>query len=88
MARYLPGAAGAPRESIVCLYTNTPDCDFILDTLPEVPNVILVSACSGHGFKFASAIGEIAARMALDDALDFDISHFRANRFSERPSLG
>lgn len=83
--RFLPGAAGRIRESVVCLYTNTPDRDFILDVDDRAPNVVIVSACSGHGFKFASAIGEIAAQLALGERSDVDLSHFRSNRFITRP---
>ena len=79
--RFLPAAAGTPRESSVCLYTNTLDEDFVIDTLPECSNVVLVSACSGHGFKFASVIGEIAAQLALGEPTALDISHFAMSRF-------
>ena len=82
--RFIPGAAGRIRESLVCLYTNTPDGDFILDVSDQLPNVVIVSACSGHGFKFASAIGEIAAQLALGEHGDVDLSPFRANRFDAR----
>lgn len=80
--RFIPAAAGAIRESAVCMYTNTPDLDFIVDTVPEMPNVILVSACSGHGFKFASAIGEAVAQIAVGERPVADLSHFGARRFS------
>ena len=58
---YMPDAEGPVIESAVCLYTNTPDDRFLIQTHPAHPNVEIVSACSGHGFKFASAIGEIIA---------------------------
>ena len=45
-----------------CLYTVTPDHDFIIDRLPGAPNMIVASPCSGHGFKFAPVIGEILGR--------------------------
>lgn len=79
-ARFLPGAAGRIRESAVCLYTNTPDRDFIIDVADGMPNVVIVSACSGHGFKFASAIGEVAAQLALGERCDLELAQFRANR--------
>ena len=79
--RFIPGAGGRIRESAVCLYTNTPDRDFIIDAVAEMPNVVVVSACSGHGFKFASAIGEIAAQLCLGEACNVDLSPFRADRF-------
>jgi sarcosine oxidase len=82
--RFVPPAAGAIRESAVCMYTNTPDLDFIVDALPELPNVILVSACSGHGFKFASAIGEVVAQLALAEETDADLTHFGADRFARK----
>lgn len=78
--RFMP-VAGLRRESAVCLYTNTLDQDFVIDTLPNNPNVVLVSACSGHGFKFASVIGEIAAQLALDEPPALDIAHFSFARF-------
>ena len=79
--RYLPGSAGRVRESMVCLYTNTPDEHFILDTHPDHPAVIVASPCSGHGFKFSSAIGEVIAEMAIDGATKFDVKPFRLGRW-------
>jgi sarcosine oxidase len=46
------------------MFTNTPDEHFILDHHPEHANVVLASPCSGHGYKFASVIGEILADLA------------------------
>lgn len=81
VARFLPGAGARIRESAVCLYTNTSDHHFIIDTGEGMPDVVIVSACSGHGFKFASAIGDIAARMVLGESASIDLSHFAAGRF-------
>jgi glycine/D-amino acid oxidase-like deaminating enzyme len=64
------------------LYTNTPDHDFLIDTHPAQPGVLLVSPCSGHGFKFASAIGEIAADIAMRGETRFDLAPFRLSRFA------
>ncbi|MDQ6672358.1 MAG: N-methyl-L-tryptophan oxidase [Chloroflexota bacterium] len=47
-----------------CLYTNAPDRNFIVGPLPDQPNMILLSACSGHGFEFAPAVGELGADLA------------------------
>ena len=80
--RFLPGAAGRARASVVCLYTNTPDEHFILDTHPEHTAVIVASPCSGHGFKFSSVIGETIADLAIDGASRFDLSPFRLRRWS------
>ena len=79
--QYVPGASGAIRESAVCLYTDTPDRHFVLDALPSHPGIVVGSACSGHGFKFASALGEIAAQMLLGESLSGDVSLFALNRF-------
>jgi glycine/D-amino acid oxidase-like deaminating enzyme len=81
LARYLPAANGAFLRGTVCLYTNTADGHFILDRHPETDRVILASPCSGHGFKFASAIGEVLADLVLDSQSTFDLSLFRPNRF-------
>lgn len=79
--RFVPRAGQHIGESAVCLYTNTRDLDFVIDRPEATPEVVVVSACSGHGFKFASAIGEIAAQLAMDDTPSLDISHFAASRF-------
>lgn len=81
----LPELSDAPvRSSGVCLFTNTPDHDFIIDFHPRHPQVLISSPCSGHGFKFASAIGELQADLLIDKASRFDISPFRIDRFSRR----
>ncbi|CEK20155.1 N-methyl-L-tryptophan oxidase [Chthonomonas calidirosea] len=54
--------------SQVCLYTNTPNEDFILDSVPNSPAVWLVSGCSGHGFKFTALLGKLVALLATDSA--------------------
>ena len=63
------------------MYTNTPDDDFIIDYHPSNRNIIIASPCSGHGFKFASVIGEIISDMATGKRLEFDLSPFRLSRF-------
>jgi sarcosine oxidase len=89
LAEFLPGAAGPIRERDVCLYTNTLKADaradngdeFIIDRLPEDPRIIVASPCSGHGAKFASAIGSMLADLALD-AKVAQLPAFRLDRFS------
>ena len=78
--RYLPDAAGRLREARVCLYTNTPDHHFLIDVHPDHPQVIVASPCSGHGFKFASVIGEILADLATEGRSRFDLSPFALSR--------
>ena len=58
------GVSGQVVHSEVCLYTNTPNEDFIFDTVPAGNNVLLVSGCSGHGFKFTVLLGKAAATWA------------------------
>jgi sarcosine oxidase len=79
----LPALAAAPvRESDVCLFTNTPDHDFIIDFHPFLPQVLVSSPCSGHGFKFSSAIGEIQADLLTTGKSAFDLSPFRIGRWA------
>ncbi len=79
---HLPGVLGAIARAEICMYTNTPDLHFIFDAHPRDDHVLVVSACSGHGFKFSSAIGEAAAQWARDGAPELDMSLFRLGRFS------
>ncbi|BDR15089.1 N-methyl-L-tryptophan oxidase [Vibrio sp. STUT-A11] len=64
-----------------CMYTRTPDENFIIDKHPENDNVVLVSGFSGHGFKFASVIGEVVADIAIDKPAKFNLSLFSVDRF-------
>lgn len=68
-------------RSLVCMYTMTPDEHFIIDYYPHSDRIIVASACSGHGFKFASAIGKILAEMATGQTLSTDIGAFSIQRF-------
>ncbi len=64
----------------VCMYTITPDFNFILDVHPEYENVIIGAGFSGHGFKFAPVIGEILADLAIDGSTSHPIEFLRVNR--------
>jgi sarcosine oxidase len=77
--QYLPGALAAEPRVKTCLYTLTPDRDFIIDTLPGQPEVVLAIG-AGHAFKFASAIGQVLSELALDGSTEADLSLFSANR--------
>ena len=68
-ARYLRRLVPRVRRSATCLYTNTPDQHFLIDRHPEHANVVIASACSGHGFKFAPAVGEIVAELVAGSAI-------------------
>ncbi len=84
MRRFVPAASDRILDSRVCLYTNTPDRHFVIDTHPEHREVIIASPCSGHGFKFSSAIGEVLADLVTREASEMDLRLFEARRFSSR----
>lgn len=79
-SRYFPQANGATLALRTCMFTNTPDEHFIIDTLPGYPQVILASPCSGHGFKFAAVIGEILADLATAGSTRHPIDLLRLQR--------
>jgi sarcosine oxidase len=80
LAEHVPAANGRMVAAKTCLYTMTPDGDFIIDRL--LGNIVVASPCSGHGFKFAPVIGEVLAELALNGMTQHDISRFRLARFT------
>ena len=72
-------AAGPVRLTRTCTYTMPPDRDFVLDRVPDHPNV-LVALGSAHGFKFAAWFGKALAQMAADGQIDADVSPFAIDR--------
>lgn len=81
--RRMSGVTGKCAHAGVCMYTNTPDENFLIDFHPASERVVVASPCSGHGFKHAGAIGEILAQLALDGESMFDISSFAMDRFAD-----
>ena len=81
LSRYFPDADGPVLSMKACMFTNTPDEHFIIDALPEAPNVFVAAGFSGHGFKFCSVVGEIMADLATTGETSHDISLFRLSRF-------
>ena len=80
--RYFPYGVGPTMTLKSCIFTNTPDRHFIIDTHPNMKNLVVVSPCSGHGFKFVSVIGEIAADLAVSyGSTRHNISLFQLSRF-------
>lgn len=82
-------ASGQLRAATTCMYTLTPDHHFVIGTHPRHPQVTLASPCSGHGFKFASVVGEILADLAIEGATSHPVSLFSPSRFdggAHRPS--
>ncbi|MGH6768743.1 MAG: N-methyl-L-tryptophan oxidase [Xanthobacteraceae bacterium] len=78
---FLPAADGPPARTGTCLYTMAPDGHFIVDRLTGAPGIVVASACSGHGFKFAPVIGQIVADLATRGTTEHDISRFGLGRF-------
>lgn len=78
--RYFPDGAGETLNMSTCMFTNTVDEHWILDTLPDAPQVSIAAGFSGHGFKMASVIGEIMADLAQRGATDHDISLHQLSR--------
>jgi sarcosine oxidase len=78
---YLPDAAGPELLTKTCLYTLTPDRDFVVDRIPEAPGVV-VGLGAGHGFKFASVLGRILVELAIDGSSpsDGELTGFRIDR--------
>jgi sarcosine oxidase len=79
---YFPEADGQTMALKTCLFTNTPDGHFIIDCLPELPQVAVAAGFSGHGFKFCSVVGEIMADLVSHGSSQFDLKMFQLNRFS------
>jgi sarcosine oxidase len=82
LRRFFPDADGDLLAMRTCMFTNTPDEHFVIDRLPGFEEIIVASPCSGHGFKFSSAIGEILADLATDRPPKFDLSPFKIGRFA------
>lgn len=75
---HLPAADGPLRETHICMYTRTPDGHFVIDATGD--GVVYASACSGHGFKFSTVVGEILADLALDGRTGHPIAFLSAKR--------
>ena len=84
LGQFLPHAAGPLRSAVVCMYTNTPDEHFLFDWHPGYPQVLLVSACSGHGFKFSPVVGQLAATLLGGGTPPLDLSLFKLARLAPK----
>jgi sarcosine oxidase len=78
----LPQAVGPVAEMRTCLYTNSPDHHFIIDRHPRDPRVTIACGFSGHGFKFASVVGEVLADLALAGKSRLPVEFLGLRRFS------
>jgi len=80
--RWTTSVAARPTDSAVCLYTTTPDKDFIIDHHPQLANVFVAGGFSGHGFKFSILVGDILADLVLNGSTARPIDRFRLARFA------
>ena len=71
---------GKTTHTEVCLYTETPDEDFIIDAHPHCPDLLIAAGFSGHGFKFCALVGRIMSELVRYDKTGFDIHPFRIDR--------
>ncbi|MBZ6078529.1 N-methyl-L-tryptophan oxidase [Microvirga puerhi] len=77
----LRGVGSESIKSLTCLYTVTPDSHFLIDWHPENDRILVVSPCSGHGFKHSAAVGEAAAQVIVEGQSQIDLSPFALSRF-------
>jgi sarcosine oxidase len=80
--KYFPNGSGPTMSLKTCMFTNTPDDHFIIDLHPNYPQVSIAAGFSGHGYKFASVVGEIMADLATQQQTEHNIDLFRLTRFS------
>lgn len=81
VAPYLPGLTRRCLKAVTCLYTTTKGARFLIDRHPEHHNIMIVSPCSGHGFKHSASIGEAIAETVLVGGSTLDLSSFSFDRF-------
>ncbi len=84
VAPYLPWLAPVPLRTASCLYTSTRGNRFVIDRHPDHDAVILVSPCSGHGFKHSPAIGEAVAQLVTRGEADLDLGPFTFSQATRR----
>jgi sarcosine oxidase len=80
--RHFPEGAGPTIMLKACLFTNSPDEHFVIDLLPDAPQVSIAAGFSGHGYKFCSLVGEVMADLAMNGSTSHDIGLFRLARFA------
>ena len=82
--KYVPDLNGECLKTSVCMHTESPDLHPIIDFHPDYPQVCIANGFSGHGFKFSNIAGQILAELVYEGKSTFDISLFKADRFSSR----
>jgi sarcosine oxidase len=84
IAPFLPWLGPEPVRTVSCLYTSARGSRFVIDRHPEHESVLIVSACSGHGFKHSAAIGEAVAQWLTGAAPETDLAPFSLSRAQRR----
>lgn len=82
MQQFLPDAAGDIIHAGTCLYTNTPDTHFVIDTIPDQRNAAFFAGCTGHAFKFGPVIAELLIQLVEQKEPSVDLQLFSSRRFS------
>lgn len=85
ISEYIPALNGKLLNATTCMYTTVPDEHFVIGLHPNYPQVTIASPCSGHGFKFASVVGEILADLAVAGETKYPLDLFSPTRFSSLP---
>lgn len=85
LSNYMQAAHGNINVGKTCMFTNTPDENFIIDTHPDYNHVAIAAGFSGHGYKFSSAVGEALGELIIHGETTQDISPFKITRDSLQP---
>ncbi|XP_039364145.1 peroxisomal sarcosine oxidase [Mauremys reevesii] len=86
VSKYLPGLVPEPAVVEHCMYTNTPDEDFVLDRHPKFSNIIIGAGFSGHGFKLAPVVGKLLCQLSVGEEPSYALEPFRIHRFPGLPA--
>eukprot|EP00058_Branchiostoma_floridae_P014669 XP_002600157.1 hypothetical protein BRAFLDRAFT_204217 [Branchiostoma floridae] len=86
VSKHFPDFENQPCVVERCMYTNTPDGNFILDRYPSHSNIVFGTGFSGHGFMAAPVVGQLLCQMVLDLPTSYDVTPFRLSRFPRKTS--
>jgi sarcosine oxidase len=88
LAEYVPDLAGRCLDAKACMYTNTPDRDFVISLHPKHEQVTIACGFSGHGYKFCSVVGEILADLTIEGSTRHPIDLFSPARLKKADARG
>jgi N-methyl-L-tryptophan oxidase len=81
LEKHFPDANGSLRSMQTAFFEHSPDRHFIIGELPDAPGAWIIAGLSGHGFKYASALGELAKDLVVQRKGGYDLFAFRLDRF-------